>query len=59
MENLTILIVFSTAEAISTATLIMVIAFDTKGFGVSQRGAGYCADFVKSAADPDAVLHHS
>ncbi len=59
VENLTILIVFSTAEAISTATLIMVIAFDTKGFGVSQRGAGYCADFVKSAADPDAVLHHS
>ncbi|MEG2804163.1 hypothetical protein [Stenotrophomonas sp.] len=59
MENLTILIVFSGGEALSTGRPIAAIAFHTKGFSGMEWGVENYAGFVKSAAEAHAVLHHS
>ncbi|WP_314105692.1 hypothetical protein [uncultured Stenotrophomonas sp.] len=58
MENLTILIAFSSLETIGKALPTSFIAFHTGGFGGSGRAVKKCAVSVKSAADAYAVLHH-
>jgi hypothetical protein len=59
VENLTILIVFPCLQAIRAAPWIKSIPFHTAGFGRSSGVVKNYADFVKSAADANAVLHHS
>jgi hypothetical protein len=58
VENLTILIAFSSLQAIGRALPMTFIAFRTAGFGGSGGVVRKCAIFVKSAADAYAVLHH-
>jgi len=47
MENLTILIAFSSPETIGSALQMTFIAFHTGGFGRSGRAVKKCAVFVK------------